>query len=151
MKTFKDGTEIPIRISILERVFQLKDYDDNYILCNLETAYRLVKEGDIESAKHNWSGKLTVIGKKNILLMGENAGFAHKKIEKMPETVKEWLETLPEPYRSQAIKNNNYSGNNRQVRALADAIDSAFDWDITDEGQDYWEEVYEKAGWGEFN
>lgn len=71
MKTFKDGTLIPQTISTNERIFQLFDYEGGYVLCNLKTAFRLIKEGGISSAKHLWSGNFKSIGKKNILTMGE--------------------------------------------------------------------------------
>lgn len=71
MITFKDGTIPTTTISTLERIFKLEDYEGEWIICNLGTAYRLIKEGSIKSAKHLWSGKFKTISKKNILEMGK--------------------------------------------------------------------------------
>lgn len=68
---FKDGTVIPCVIRTNERIFQLWDYEGDYILCNLSLACTLIKEGSIKSAKHLWDGKFKVINKKNILDMGK--------------------------------------------------------------------------------
>lgn len=65
------------------------------------------------------------------------------------KTIKEWLETLPEPYRAQALKNiaehpfDDKTDLTTPVESLAEAIDS-FEWFATEEGHDYWEELYEK-------
>lgn len=54
------------------------------------------------------------------------------------KTAREWFETFPEPYRSQAMKN---------ARDLKDTYDAAhkalsceFVWDESPEGQDHWRE-----------
>jgi hypothetical protein len=55
------------------------------------------------------------------------------------KTIKEWLETLPEPYRSQALKNGIDMGKERS--SLFKAINSAFVWSNSKEGFDYWRMV----------
>lgn len=58
--------------------------------------------------------------------------------EKHP-TIKQHLETLPEPYRAQALKNckHTYILKGRS-RTLALALYYAFDWDQSPEGRKYW-------------
>lgn len=72
MKTIKlfDGTEVPAHIDITQRVFQLFTYDGEYVLCNLEHAKQLIKNGLAESAKHVWNNEFKRIGKSEILQMG---------------------------------------------------------------------------------
>lgn len=55
-------------------------------------------------------------------------------------TIGDYLNTLPEPYRTQAIDNRDSSWNKGKVLAdsLTDALDKAFDWGKTPEGEDYW-------------
>lgn len=59
----------------------------------------------------------------------------------MTKTIKEWLEELPEPYRTQALNNMEvdepYSGD-EETANLSKALHSAFLWDKTREGLDYW-------------
>lgn len=63
--------------------------------------------------------------------------------------VKKWLSELEEPYRTQALANfeNNYLfGGHEGIKAsdMVDALFSAFTWDESPEGFDYWDElVYE--------
>jgi len=58
--------------------------------------------------------------------------------------IKYWLKSLPEPYRSKAIKNycpdNKYESFTSQKQALL----SAFLWEKTKEGFEYWNELFLK-------
>lgn len=57
------------------------------------------------------------------------------------KTVKEWLETLPEPHRSQALENaikHPLAGLNAEFSTLKGALASAFVWAYTTEGGYYW-------------
>jgi hypothetical protein len=64
--------------------------------------------------------------------------------------VKDWLEALPEPYRTQAAIN--YAKNERErpeyiplpVTSVKAALMAAFDWDNTPEGKAYWTSFYFK-------
>jgi len=56
------------------------------------------------------------------------------------KTVKQWLETLQEPYRSKALKNMTADEDKRD--SLSSAIRAAFVWSATEEGFDYWDEVH---------
>ena len=61
------------------------------------------------------------------------------------KTIREHLESLPEPYRTQALENM------RPEKALVfpsmncrgEALTLAFDWERSPEGYLYWEERYE--------
>lgn len=69
-----------------------------------------------------------------------------------PRTAIEWLEDLPEPYRSQALAN----AKNRNIRyqpnekagSLTAALIFAFHYSMAPEGWEYWEEVVRKLGNG---
>lgn len=54
------------------------------------------------------------------------------------KTVKEWLETLDEPYRSQALENLDEEYGDMIEPNLAEALWGAFVWDDTPQGNDYW-------------
>lgn len=69
----------------------------------------------------------------------------------MKKTIREWLDELPEPYKTQAIEN----WKNRDVRiwdhepnikfdSLMDAISDAFEWGNTEQGYAYWADFYDK-------
>lgn len=63
------------------------------------------------------------------------------------KTIKKWLETLPEPYRSQALKNfendHDYKEYINESRSeLSSALNWAFHWDQTPEGKEYWSKLY---------
>lgn len=66
------------------------------------------------------------------------------------KTIKEWLETLPEPYRTQALENakNCLVGCGRTLDVnqgtLSDAVAGAFIWLLSPQGEQYWED-FEKA------
>lgn len=63
------------------------------------------------------------------------------------KTIREWLEELPEPYRTQAIENYNNQECNFNLRfglkeqehnSLKDALFSAFAWGHTEQGYEHW-------------
>jgi len=58
------------------------------------------------------------------------------------ETMK-FFEQLKEPHRSQAIKNYDEEFVSVIPDTLAEAIDNGFDWDVTSEGHDYWDEIHD--------
>lgn len=57
------------------------------------------------------------------------------------KTVAAWLETLPEPYRTQAIDNMLERRKTELETSLRLAIANAFVWDETPQGYDYWASV----------
>lgn len=58
------------------------------------------------------------------------------------KTIKEWFDTLEEPYKTQAI---HYAEGkeNIPVDSLTSAIFYGFNWEMTEEGVEYWKDVYE--------
>lgn len=78
----------------------------------------------------------------------------------MPQTIRQYLQQLPEPYQSQAIANVNPQDNLDSERAflflsnwildldwpmdVSSVIKGSFDWKSSREGQAYWKKVCEK-------
>lgn len=60
-----------------------------------------------------------------------------------PTTVKEWLETLPDGYRERAISQGDKNWLNDGCGDLWNAIHHFKEWDITDEGIDFWKQMSE--------
>ena len=69
----------------------------------------------------------------------------------MEKTIKEWLETLPEPYRSEAIANMPDTAKDHLECCLGDAIEGAFTWAESKQGYGYWLDIVDRAEAGEFN
>lgn len=63
----------------------------------------------------------------------------------MKKTVKEWLQELPEPYRTKALKYAALEGReNKKVIDMRDALIWAFYWGQTVQGKAYWANLYSK-------
>lgn len=60
------------------------------------------------------------------------------------KTIKEWLETLDEPERTQALANVDPRMENAMAIEPCVALFHAFSWGRTPEGVDYWKGIYEK-------
>lgn len=60
------------------------------------------------------------------------------------KTIKEWLEELPEPYRSQALKNVHKHLLTAKDESLSEALNGAFTWKNTPQGHDYWMDLRDK-------
>lgn len=54
------------------------------------------------------------------------------------KTIREWLEELPEPYRSEALENMTEGGGYKMKESLKAAIGDAFIWQSTPQGYHYW-------------
>ena len=59
------------------------------------------------------------------------------------KTIREWLEELPEPYRTQAIDNTSESDLMIEEESLADAVIGAFSWNESPEGEIYWGDFHD--------
>lgn len=57
--------------------------------------------------------------------------------------MREWLEELPEPYRTQAIENTEATLLLERVESLKMAVKCAFVWRNSTQGHEYWELFYE--------
>jgi len=62
-------------------------------------------------------------------------------------TIREWLKTLPEPIRTQALTNleSEVENANRERDSLASAIGGAFTWSESPEGHTYWSFLQSEA------
>lgn len=67
------------------------------------------------------------------------------------KTIKEWLETLPEPYRSKALSQADTRSLKEKCRTLALAISGSISWRGSVEGIEYWIDVYRRAMRGDFD
>jgi hypothetical protein len=65
------------------------------------------------------------------------------------KTVRQWFETLPEPYRSNAIRNSMRIILDSIEPTISDAICCSFDWEKSIQGFDYWDFVYQKIKAGQ--
>lgn len=68
-------------------------------------------------------------------------GFYLPKPPKPPETIMEWLLTLPKEYRVLAIRNMSETTKDVRQLDLPSAISSAFVWSGSPEGHEFWESV----------
>lgn len=70
-------------------------------------------------------------------------------------SITEWLQKLPEPYRTQALNNTElypYPGAvNETLPSLFMAVSLGFVWHQSQEGVSYWSDVHARAERGEFN
>lgn len=67
------------------------------------------------------------------------------------KTSKEWFDTLPSPYREQALTNTPYEDWRRPMPRLTSAIAHGFSWASSPEGVLYWEDLFGRARSGEFD
>lgn len=58
------------------------------------------------------------------------------------KTIKQWLETLPEPYRGQALANLEKEESDHIVSSDCEAVNWAFNWGESPEGFEHWYAVY---------
>lgn len=68
-KMLFDKTLIPSMIRANERIFQIETYDNETILCNLETAQMLINKDLCKRIKHYWNNKFTTISKLEVKQM----------------------------------------------------------------------------------
>jgi len=64
-----DNTYIPAMVKTNERIFQIETYNGENVLCNLETAQRLINKALCKRIKHYWNNKFTAIGKLEVKQM----------------------------------------------------------------------------------
>ena len=60
------------------------------------------------------------------------------------KTVKEWLEELPEPYRSQALENGDRGILTLEEDSVYFALFCAFIWESSPQGYKYWDNLHKK-------
>ena len=57
------------------------------------------------------------------------------------KTIKEWLNTLDEPYKSKALKQTNEDILNLYCDSLLNSLYQMFDWSYSVEGVEYWSDL----------
>lgn len=55
MQTLYNGVKIPTTIKTNERIFKIKTFDDDLVLCNVKTAKKLLKKQMIKNLWHLWN------------------------------------------------------------------------------------------------
>ncbi len=60
------------------------------------------------------------------------------------KTIKEWFNTLPEPYRCEAFKNTSPDILEGTQPDLPTALSESFHWWDTNEGGEYWEQLHQR-------
>jgi hypothetical protein len=65
------------------------------------------------------------------------------------KTIKQWLNTLKEPYKTKALQQTNKDILKEKVIGLEDAMYKMFDWESSEEGLNYWCEVMESLDFSE--
>lgn len=69
----------------------------------------------------------------------------------MEKTIREWFELLPTDIRNKAISNTKPHLLETTDFKLYTAICGVFNWNESPEGHDFWEEIEDRAGKGEFD
>ncbi len=59
-------TTIPQTINTNERIFKIITFDGETILCNVETAKKLLENQEIKHLFHFWNGEFKKFGKKDL-------------------------------------------------------------------------------------
>ena len=63
-------------------------------------------------------------------------------MEQKEKTIKEWLNTLKEPYKSKAIQQTNKNILELQCNSITDALLKMFEWESSEEGDLFWDNLY---------
>ena len=58
------------------------------------------------------------------------------------KTIKQWLNTLDEPYKSKAIQQTNKDILELQCNSITDALLKMFEWESSEEGDLFWDNLY---------
>lgn len=59
------------------------------------------------------------------------------------KTIKQHLEELPEPHKTKAMKNLLHYMSRYKAQTQQMALQCAFVWETSDEGRQYWQNVYD--------
>lgn len=69
MKTLYNGRKVPTIINTEERIFKIGTFDNETVLCNLQTAHEIVRAGECKTLQHFWNCKFTRFGKNDLIEM----------------------------------------------------------------------------------
>ena len=64
-----------------------------------------------------------------------------KKDKEEKKTIKEWMELLPEPYRTEALANMWWEDKDNNYSTAAEALRQAFNWSRSAQGTVYWKDL----------
>lgn len=59
------------------------------------------------------------------------------------KTIREWFNSMPEPYRTEALVNCSMEDLDKQKPTLKQALSGSFYWAKTPQGADYWLKFYQ--------
>ena len=65
-----------------------------------------------------------------------------KKTNQETKTIEQWLQDLPEPARSQALKNMWWEDKDSRYCSLDLALAQAFNWSTSPEKCQYWKDIH---------
>lgn len=63
MQTLYNGVKITTTIRTNERIFKVKTFDDDLVLCNVKTAKKLLKKQMVKNLWHLWDLRFEVFSK----------------------------------------------------------------------------------------
>lgn len=69
MRKLFNGTIVPTEIKTDERIFKVETFDSETFLCNLDTAYLIVKADYCMTLQHLWDYKFKSFGKGELIEM----------------------------------------------------------------------------------
>lgn len=61
------------------------------------------------------------------------------------KTIKYWLNTLKEPYKTKAIQQTNEDILELKCNSITDALLKMFEWESSKEGDLFWDELFESV------
>jgi len=61
------------------------------------------------------------------------------------KTIKDWLNTLKEPYKTKAIQQTNEDILELKCNSITDALLKMFEWESSKEGDLFWDELFESV------
>ena len=64
-----------------------------------------------------------------------------KEMKQKEKTIKDWLNTLKEPYKSKALRQTNEDILNLYCTSLLNSLYQMFDWQSSFEGWEYWNDL----------
>lgn len=65
-----------------------------------------------------------------------------KEMKQKEKTIKEWLNTLDEPYKSKALRQTNKDILELQCNSITNALLKMFEWESSKEGDLFWDNLY---------
>lgn len=116
--------------------------EDSYVLQKvIETDIEYLSVTSIESLNNSKVIGIIYWGGRDLFLPEDLEHYEESKSERYIKTM-EFFNQLEEPMRSQAIENYEEDYSNRVPTTLADALGGGFDWQLSSQGLNYWENIH---------